>query len=465
MNFSSIQLVGFLATITIVFAIGIYSACRVKTAESFSLGGRSAGPAIVSGTIAGTIIGGAATIGTTQLAYSAGISAWWFTLGSGIGFLVMGVFYASPLRNTGLETISQYLVLNYGRPMGPLTSIISSVGIFFSIVASSLSGIHLLATLFGFASWQAAAVSVLLVAAYVFWGGMQGTGLSGLMKVAIIYVTLFAAGRSAYQFLQQLPSIETAFPSSTWFSLFGADIWGGLGNIFSLIVGIVCTQTYIQAIFAARDSQTALIGTCTAAVITIPVGLPSVAVGMFMRVNYPDILPIDALPLYMLYHMPAWLGGVGLAGLLISVVGSIAGLLLGVATMVARDIFHGVLGVNDSGRLLWINRTTIVVVAFFAMVIALANLQSFVLSWNYLSMALRGAGVFLPLTLAVFLPGMLKEKWAICSMVLSTLFAITGYTLLSLSVNPLFTGMAASLSIILLGTCFSRFTQRKNALE
>lgn len=464
MNFSTVHLFGFLATIMIVFAVGICSARKVKSAESFSLGGRSAGPAIVLGTIAGTIIGGAATIGTTQFAYSAGLSAWWYTLGAGISFLIMGIFYASPLRKTGLETISQYLVLNYGRPMGPLTSVISSVGIFFSLVASGLSAIHLLTTLFGFTSWQAAIITVFLVAVYVFWGGMQGTGLSGLMKIVIIYVTLFAAGWYAFQSLRQLPSLETAFPSPMWFSLVG-DVWGSLGNVFSLVVGIVCTQTYIQAVFAARDSQTALIGTCTAAVITIPVGLPAVAIGMFMRVNYPDILPIDALPLYMMHHMPAWLGGIGLAGLLISVVGSIAGLLLGISTMVARDIFYGVFGVSDNRRLLWINRSTIVVVAFCAMLTALANMQSFVLSWNYLSMALRGAGVFLPLTLAVFLPGVLKKKWAVSSMVLSTLFAITGYSLLSLSVNPLFTGMTVSLLIILIGNCFSWFSQRKHVFE
>lgn len=464
MNFSTVHLFGFLATIMIVFAAGICSARKVKSAESFSLGGRSAGPAIVLGTIAGTIIGGAATIGTTQFAYSAGLSAWWYTLGAGISFLIMGIFYASPLRKTGLETISQYLVLNYGRPMGPLTSVISSVGIFFSLVASGLSAIHLLTTLFGFTSWQAAIITVFLVAVYVFWGGMQGTGLSGLMKIVIIYVTLFAAGWYAFQSLRQLPSLETAFPSPMWFSLVG-DVWGSLGNVFSLVVGIVCTQTYIQAVFAARDSQTALIGTCTAAVITIPVGLPAVAIGMFMRVNYPDILPIDALPLYMMHHMPAWLGGIGLAGLLISVVGSIAGLLLGISTMVARDIFYGVFGVSDNCRLLWINRSTIVVVAFCAMLTALANMQSFVLSWNYLSMALRGAGVFLPLTLAVFLPGVLKKKWAVSSMVLSTLFAITGYSLLSFSVNPLFTGMTVSLLIILIGNCFSWFSQRKHVFE
>jgi len=133
--------------------------------------------------------------------------------------------------------------------------------------------------------------------------------------------------------------------------------------------------------------------------------------------------------------------------------------------MVTQDIFHGVLGVDNSKNLLWINRATIVLVALCAMLTALANLQSFVLDWNYLSMALRGAGVFLPLTLAIFLPGVLKKKWAIYSMVLSTLFAITCYFLLSFSVNPLFTGIATSLLIILIGSFFSWITQRNPVLE
>lgn len=460
MLLSSGQLFGFITSILIVFALGVYPSLRVQSAESFSLNGRSAGTAIVSGTIIGTIIGGAATMGTAQLAYSSGLSAWWFTLGSGIGFLVMGIFYAGPLRQTGLETIPQYLVMNYGKPLGPLTSIISSIGIFFSIVASSLSGIHLLSVVFGFTAWQAALGTVLLVAVYVVWGGVKGTGSSGLIKIAIIYGTLFTAGSYALRALRQLPDLESAFPTA-WFSLLGTNGWSSLGNLFALIVGIICTQTYIQAIFAARDAKTALIGTCTAAVITIPVGLPCIAIGMFMRLNYPDMLPIDALPMYMLHHMPAWLGGIGLAGLLLSVVGSIAGLLLGISTMIARDIFHGVIGISESRTLLRISRITILLAAFCAMIFALANLQSFVLNWNYLSMALRGAGVFLPLTLAVFLPGVLSRNVALWSMVLSTLCGITGYFLLSIPVNPLFIGIGASVFVILTGSGLSRLWQKK----
>ena len=104
-----------LLTVALVIGGGIYSARSVKSAEGYSLGGRSAGVPLVAGSIAGTVVGGGATVGTAQLAYSMGLSAWWFTLGSGIAFILMGLFYAGKLRTTGLETIPQYLKRNYGN--------------------------------------------------------------------------------------------------------------------------------------------------------------------------------------------------------------------------------------------------------------------------------------------------------------------------------------------------------------
>ena len=76
--------------------------------------------------------------------FTFGFAAWWFTLGSGIGFLIMAAFYARPLRKSGLTTISEYLVINFGPQAGPIASIAASLGIFFSIVSSSLSSVHLI---------------------------------------------------------------------------------------------------------------------------------------------------------------------------------------------------------------------------------------------------------------------------------------------------------------------------------
>lgn len=149
MAISTTQLALMLATIALVLASGLYAARSIRSAEGFSLNGRSAGAPLVAGTIAGTCVGGGATVGTAQLAYSLGLSAWWFTLGTGIALVVMGLFYARPLRRTSLETIPEFLGIRYGKSASVFSSLVSSVGIFFSAVASMLPGLHLISTLFG----------------------------------------------------------------------------------------------------------------------------------------------------------------------------------------------------------------------------------------------------------------------------------------------------------------------------
>jgi len=445
------HLTSLLVTIIVVIGSGIYSARSIKSAEGYSLGGRSAGVTLVAGSIAGTAIGGGATVGTAQLAYSMGFSAWWFTLGSGIGFIIMGIFYARPLRNTGLETIPQYLVLNYGQTAGPLASIISSIGILFSTVASCLPGIQIIAAIFSITPWAAALILMILVTAYVFFGGMKSAGVSGILKMIIIWITLLVAGETAFFALRDMPNFQMVFPDVPWFSLFGHGIWAGLGNLFSLIVGIICTQTYIQAIFSASDSRTAAVGAFAAALVVIPVGLPSIAIGMFMHAAHPDIVPILVLPSYLLQYQPVWLGGIGLAGILLSLIGSIAGLALGIGTMISKDICAELLQIRTSKTILWINRVTILSVMFISSLIAILNLESQVLFWNYMSMALRGGGVFLPLTLAIFAPGRLTKGWAVSSMILSTAASIVTATVFHLLIDPLFIGIMVSAAVIMLG--------------
>ena len=156
MDLSAAHIGFMLATVALVLGGGIYAARSVKSAEGYSLGGRAAGAPMVAGTIAGTVIGGGATVGTAQLAFSVGLSAWWFTLGSGISFVIMGLFYAKRLRASGLTTIPELLVGNYGARAGVVTSVIASLGIFFSAVASCLPGVGILSAVLGVSPYAAA---------------------------------------------------------------------------------------------------------------------------------------------------------------------------------------------------------------------------------------------------------------------------------------------------------------------
>ena len=451
MEFTSTHLFSLSLTLLLSLSLSLYAGRNIKSAEDFSLGGRSSGASVVSGTILGTIVGGAATMGTAQLAFCTGLSAWWFTLGSGIGLLILAAFYAKPLRNSGLETIPQFLVFYYGQTSGPLTSFVSSAGIFFSIAASLLSTFCLFSVILGVTAEIAAAITLLIVVAFVFFGGIKGAGAAGIFKIVLLYSTLIIAGLIAYAKLGGVTGIQQSFSAGPWLDLFGRGVWTDLRNAFSLIVGIISTQTYAQAIFAARDTRTAVVGSLVAASLTIPVGLPSIMIGLYMRANYPDILPIHALPMYLLNFVPPWIGGAAIAALLLSSIGSVAGLALGIGTMLSKDLVNVLPGDVSSKKQLWTNRCCVVAVTFCATLFVLQNMTALVLDWNFLSMSLRGTSIFIPLTLAVFCPGKLKPKAAIYAMTAGIMVSVSWGLFFPGNSNPLFPGLGVSLAIALLG--------------
>ena len=448
MEISTAQLALMLATIALVLAIGLYAARSIHSAEGFSLNGRSAGAPLVAGTIAGTCVGGGATVGTAQLAYSLGLSAWWFTLGTGIALVVMGLFYARPLRRTSLETIPEFLGIRYGKSASVFSSLVSSVGIFFSAVASMLPGLHLIATLFGVGYGTAAFTLIALVACYVFFGGMKSAGVGGILKMIVLWLSLCLAGVTAWH---GLPALTAAAPlaSGTW-SLGHAGAQSIAAGLLSLIVGIISTQSYIQAIFSAANPRTATVGAFTAALIVIPVGLPCSIIGIYMHAAAPDIAPILALPTYLFTHAGTLIGSIAMGGIVLSLVGSIGGLSLGIGTMLSHDVFAPLLAVKSEGRLLLLNRLMVLLVMALAALFAICFIDSEVLVWNYLSMALRGGGIFLPLTLAIFFPERLSPRWAIASMLLSTA-AATAAAAFESAIHPLFIGLIVSAALILPG--------------
>lgn len=433
MNLTTMHAVIILFTVALVIGIGIYHSRSIKSAAGYSVGGRSAGVPLVAGSIAGTVVGGGATIGTAQLAFNFGLSAWWFTLGSGIAFIIMGLFYARRMRGTGLETIPEFLSLNYGKKAEELSSVISSIGILFSAVASCLPGIEIISSLSGLDPMVSSVVLIVMVIGYTFFGGMKSAAVGGILKMAIIWVSLFVAGFEAFEALygtaewEALPAVDL--------DLFGRGFELSMANLFSVIVGVLCTQTYIQCIFSASTPVTAAFGCFTAALIVIPVGLPSVAIGMYMHAFDPGVSPILVLPAYLINHTSTLIGGLS----------------LGIGTMISHDIIMPITKITDDLKLLKVTKMTVLAVMILACVISIANRGSEVLFWNYLSMALRGGGIFIPFTIAVFLPGHLTKKWAVISMAGSTLAALLSVSVIHLPMDPLFVGLMVSVILIIPG--------------
>ena len=96
MNLSMIHILSLILTLVATILPGIIAARKIKSADDYNVGGRRAGVGMVAGSIIGTIVGGAATMGTAQLGFKLGLTAWWFTLGSGIALIIMAIFTQYP---------------------------------------------------------------------------------------------------------------------------------------------------------------------------------------------------------------------------------------------------------------------------------------------------------------------------------------------------------------------------------
>jgi len=250
---TSLHYIGALLVLALITGVGIYSGKRVNSAGDFATGGRKAGVGIVAGSIIGTLVGGSSTIGTAQLAFTYGFSAWWFTLGGGIGCLILALGFAKPLYNSGISTLPQVFSREYDQTSSTVATVLMSIGSFLSIVAQVLAGIALVTSVSYLGPTTATICIILLMLAYVVFGGVWGAGLVGIVKTILLYGTVIICGFMAVNLGGGISSFKAALPDAQYFNLFARGTFVDMGAGISLILGVITTQAYIQAIISAKS--------------------------------------------------------------------------------------------------------------------------------------------------------------------------------------------------------------------
>jgi SSS family solute:Na+ symporter len=228
-------------------------------------------------------------------------------------------------------------------------------------------------------------------------------------------------------------------------------VFTNLGAGASTVIGAMSTQTYIQGMCSARSEKASRRGMLLAGLFALFSALPAIWAGLFMRRLHPDIAPIDALPLFITTYLPDWFAGVSIGVLIITAVGSAAGLIFGMSTIVSADILSRLAPDLFAGRKLLVTRGALFVITFIVLVFTYVNHDALVLDWTILSMCLRGAGVFLPLFLALFWPGRFKPRCATFAVAGGSAVALAWRLLWPHFLSPLYAGIAASAIFMAIG--------------
>lgn len=487
-----IHIIGILLTVGLLLFVSIHSGRKVKDAKAFTTGGR-AGSWMVCGAILGTLVGGQSTIGTAQLAFSYGISAWWFTIGAAFGALVLSLVYAGPIRRSGCTTLLEIVAKEYGRKAETIGSTLFLIGIFISIMAQVLSSSAMVTSLFHIPLTWAAVISGVLIMLFVLFGGIQSAGAGGIVKLVLLYISCITAGIVVWHLGKGLTGInhdiESLYASSPLRQLngltdiesihhrYGSMVARGplkdIGGCLSLMLGVVTTQTYAQGIWSGATTAKARRGGLYCAFLIPLIGAACTLVGMYMRGHYVtaaeltamqaagESLPqgigviqssLEAFPAFVLGHLPAWLGGIALGAMLVNIMGCGSGLVLGASTILVRDVYG-----NLATKLGWAEpthsqltqtRLTIAGLLALAVVIALSVKGTFINDLGFLSLGLRAVALLFPLSFALFLPGRFSARAVGPAMITGTAVMLLAKSL-SLPADPVYYGLGASLLLML----------------
>jgi SSS family solute:Na+ symporter len=246
-----------------------------------------------------------------------------------------------------------------------------------------------------------------------------------------------------------------------------------MGGCLSLILGVVCTQSYAQCIWSAASTKKARHGAILCSLFMPIIGAACTLVGIYMRGHYVtadelkametagEILPAgigviensaQAFPAFILRHLPAWLCGLMLGTMLINILGCGSGLSLGAATILVRDVYGNFkrrMGMKASPlSQLAQTRLSIVGILLLAFAAAMTFSGTFINDLGFLSLGLRAVAILFPLCFALWCPGRFQPSRVVLSMpigVAAMLFA----KFTSLPGDAVYYGLSASLLILL----------------
>ncbi len=360
---TGLLLAGYLLAMT---AVGARAARRSKTVEGFFLAERGLAPAALAATLAATILGASSTLGMAGLGFREGLTGAWWLLSGTAGLLVLSLFLAEKVRETGCFTLPELLGATYDRRVRVAASALilaSWVGI---IAAQIVASGKLLGILFGPRQEVFIVASALVFVGYTALGGQRSIVKTDAVQLLILLLGLALVSWRAFQLAGPDLLAGQSFPTSE------ARGWPEVTSLL-LVVGsayLVGPDIYSR-LFSASDPGTARRASLAAALILVPLAFVITSLGIAARLLFPAILPEEALPVLMAETLSPLGAGIVAAALLSALLSSADTTLLTATSILALDLFRAARPHASAEEILWVSRAGCLLIGGVALVSAL----------------------------------------------------------------------------------------------
>lgn len=400
--------------------------------DEFLMAGKSLGPAVLAGTLFAANTGGASTTGIATNVYKYGLSACWYVIAAGIGFVLVS-FIAPYFRRSSASTVPEIISKRYGKPSHIFTAFTSIAALFMATGAQIIATASIINVVTGIDFRTAAIITTVVVILYTMVGGFTSVTAANMMHVLFITIgmtvaMLIVVNNPAVGGFSSLFEKANAMGSDMdMLSMTKIGLPTIIGYIAMYFMTFPTGQEIVQTYCSAKDGKSAKVGSVIAGLLSAAYAIVPAIIGLTAYVCIDGYAAAGAQKTALadatIRFAPAVVAGLVLAAVVAATMSSASGNMIGTATMFTNDVFRPYInkGVKDDMKEVWISRVTMVIVGLVGLSIALS--ASNIISVMMGAFALRSAGPFAAFICGLFYKNVTKRAGFI-SIVLGTVVAV-----------------------------------------
>ena len=429
----------FLVFVLATLAVTWWAARRTRSTADYLAAGHRIGPWQNGLALAGDFLSAAGVLGVGGLIALAGFDGILFCMGATVGFTLLLLLLAEPLRNLGSYTFNDVLTVRLGSDTVRVAASAMSILLVLMYLTLQMVGagtlVHLL---FGLPYATAVMITGAIMMVYVLFGGMLATTFVQIIKTSLMlvaFVVLVALTANAYGFhLGELFASVAAKPGPAMLAPGRAflDPVDALSLGLTMPIGVASLPHVLIRFYTVPDAKAARRSVlyATGIIALVQLGLIVVGYAAMQMIGADAIRAADrggnlAIPLLALH-----LGGGPLLGFIAAVsFGTILAVVSGVvitgAATMSHDIWAGLLRKGArQGELLLVARLTTVALGVVGVLLGLAFEGQNLAVLVGLSTAIAASTVFPVLMLAIFW-SRLTTAGAVAAMLCGAVSSIT----------------------------------------
>ena len=325
--------------------LGLWVGRLVKGSSDFFVAGRSLSAPLLFSTVLAANIGAGSTVGAAGLAYTEGISAWWWNGSAAIGSVVLALWVGPAIwrlaAQHGFYTVGDFLEFRYGRSVRGVVSALIWVGTLAILAGQLIAGAAVLEVVADIPRAWGTAIGAVAMLVYFVAGGLLSSAWVNAVQLVVLLAGLLAAVPMVVARAGGLGALMSAGPVHFSDLFYTSGPGSGITLLAMLGPAFIISPGLLQKVYGARDPEAVRTGVGAQAVALALFAFVPVLLGMAARVLHPDIgSPNLVLPTVLVESLPLWLGALALAAVFSAEVSTCDAILFMLSTSLSQDLYR-----------------------------------------------------------------------------------------------------------------------------